>query len=173
MALAVGDWHAPDEAEIITQVQACLRPFQLTKGEVEIIRESLYDVMWEQVGIVRDAAGLRAAEQELEELGTALAKTGVAGDDRAFHLGWHDWLNLENLITVSRSIAAAAAARTNSCGAHYRSDHTRPPSREGLSYVSVSLDDGVLHIAHKEVFYSRVQPGQSLLTPVIVGQSPT
>ncbi len=38
-----------------------------------------------------------------------LARTGVADVDRAFNLSWHDWLNLKNLIAVSRVIATLSA----------------------------------------------------------------
>ncbi len=35
---------------------------------------------------------------------------------------WHDWLNLSNLVAVSRVIVRAAQARENSRGAHFRAD---------------------------------------------------
>ena len=51
-----------------------------------------------------------------------LSQTGVADDDRAYNLTWHDWINLKSLIAVSRVIAAAALAREDSRGAHFRED---------------------------------------------------
>ena len=41
---------------------------------------------------------------------------------RAFNLTWHDWLNLTNLVAVSRVIVRAALAREDSRGAHFRAD---------------------------------------------------
>ena len=40
--------------------------------------------------------------------------------DRAFNLTWHDWLNVENLLTISEVIALAAIGREDSRGAHFR-----------------------------------------------------
>jgi len=163
MAAYGGEWLEPDQDEIASQVEACLLPFRSTPGSIESVRERLYDIMWDQVGIVRDAEGLSAAERDLKILSTELASIGITGDSRAYHLGWHDWLNLENLIMVSRCITAAATARENSCGAHYRSDFTEPPSREDLSYICVSLHLDQFSVQNKKVVFSKVRPGQSLL----------
>ncbi|MFD1211224.1 hypothetical protein ACFQ36_04105 [Arthrobacter sp. GCM10027362] len=39
-------------------------------------------------------------------------------------------------MTAARLVTAAAAARANSVGAHYRTDHPRPPAtRDRLSFV--------------------------------------
>ena len=86
------------------------------------LRERLYDVMWEKVGIIRGEAGLRAALSELNALENELNDTGIADANRAFNLTWHDWLNLKSLMQTSRVIAEAALARTDSRGAHFRED---------------------------------------------------
>ena len=163
MALRSGAWIDPDEEAIATAVQASLHPFQLAPGNTETVREQLYDIMWEQVGIVRDRTNLEAAAEALQSIAHELAQAGVAGESRAYHLGWHDWLNLENLILVSRCITAAAIARANSCGAHYRSDHTEPPSPDDLSFVRVVLSRDDFNVTQQPVHFSRVRPGQTLL----------
>ena len=59
--------------------------------------------MWDDVGILRDAAtACGAALAALDDLDAALDATGVADGDRAYNLTWHDWLNLKNLVLVSR-----------------------------------------------------------------------
>ena len=58
--------------------------------------------MWDDVGIVRDAASLARAAGALDELEARLDATGVAGPQLAFNLTWHDWLNLKNLVFVSQ-----------------------------------------------------------------------
>src|SRR5205085_1259101 len=96
------------------------RPFSLPRGNLEPIREKLYDTMWERVGIIRDAAGLKRALGELDALDAELEMTGIGPSSRAFNLSWHDWLNLKSLVSVSRVIAQSAFAREDSRGAHYR-----------------------------------------------------
>ena len=52
----------------------------------------------------------------------ALRGIGVADGDRRYNLTWHDWLNLESLVDISRVITVSALARENSRGAHFRED---------------------------------------------------
>ncbi|HWM42724.1 MAG TPA: FAD-binding protein, partial [Burkholderiales bacterium] len=115
--------HAePDNAAIDAALEACERPFRSGAREnLETLREKLYDVMWEKVGIERDAAGLLQAQADLNALERALDTYSLPSTERAFNLTWHDWLNLKSLVVVSRTIAAAAVARRDSRGAHYRS----------------------------------------------------
>ena len=65
------------------------------------IREQLYNVMWEDVGIVRDAKSLVRAEDQLDDLDARLDAIGIDGSNLAFNLTWHEWLNLKNLVMVS------------------------------------------------------------------------
>jgi L-aspartate oxidase len=73
--------------------------------------------MWRHVGITRDAAGLAEAAEQVEFWGRyALAQVF---DDPA---GW----TLQNMLVVARLMIAAAAARRESRGVHYRRDFPRP-----------------------------------------------
>ena len=107
-------------------------PFAQPPGAVDAMREALLDCMWDDVGILRDGRGPARVRGHARRRSTrSSTRTGVAGDDRAFNLTWHDWLNLKNLIAVSRVIATSALAREDSRGAHFREDHpgSRQPAR--------------------------------------------
>jgi fumarate reductase flavoprotein subunit len=150
----------PDRAALEAAVAACERPF-LNKNlvDLEALRERLYEVMWQKVGIVRDAAGLEAALAELHAIEQSLAGAALPDPQRAFNLTWHDWLNLVSLTEVSKVIAQAALARRNSRGAHYRSDFPDAGSLEQSAFSSYR--EGA--ISMKPVAFTRVRPGQSLL----------
>jgi fumarate reductase flavoprotein subunit len=150
----------PDATAIDAAIARCERPFGPRAGNLEAVREKLYDTMWEKVGIIRDAAGLKEALGELGTLDDALENCSLGDSNRAFNLTWHDWLNLKNLVSVSRIIAAAALAREDSRGAHYRSDFPQPGPLESSSFTSITLDGKVVM---KPVAFTRVRPGQSLL----------
>ena len=150
----------PDSAAIESTVSLCNSPFRKSHGEdLETIRERLYDTMWQKVGIIRDARGLAEAAGELAQLETALDAAGLADDHRAFNLTWHDWLNLKNLVQVSRAITAAAAARTDSRGAHFRSDFPEAGPLEHSAFSSITHE----RVSMKPVAFTRVRPGQTLL----------
>jgi fumarate reductase flavoprotein subunit len=152
----------PDEEKIKDAVGKCERPFaNAGKANLEGVREKLYDVMWEKVGIIRDGAGLERAQSELESLDAELDRAAVTAE-RAFNLTWHDWLNLKSLVAVSRAITLAAAERRDSRGAHFRSDFPECGSLEESTYTSIK--DG--SVSMKPVRFARVGPGQTLLRNV-------
>ena len=130
---------------------------------LEPLRDRLYGTMWDKVGIIRDAAGLESASRELATIQEELEGHALAADDRAFNLSWHDWINLRNLVEVSRVIASAAAVRKDSRGAHFRSDYPESSPLEFSTYTSARIDGASPEIAMKPVAFTRVRPGQSLL----------
>jgi fumarate reductase flavoprotein subunit len=153
----------PDRAAIDAAVAQCERPFRAgPQASVEPLREKLYEVMWEKVGILRDAAGLADALRELDALDASLDACSLPTKERAFNLTWHDWLNLKSLIAVSRAIAAAALARQDSRGAHFRTDFPQAGSLEQSTFTRIQ--NGI--VSMKPVAFTRVAPGQTLLKNV-------
>jgi len=134
------------------------------------LREKLFDTMWHKVGIIRDAAGLKAALAELAALDDELASFALGDADRAFNLSWHDWLNLKSLVAVSRAITEAARARRDSRGAHFREDFPQTGPLEESAYSSLRQRGGRLAIEMKPVAFSRVRPGETLLTQGAAGK---
>lgn len=89
----------------------------LVEGPFEADRDDVHRVMSEHVSILRDDAGLRVASKQLAEW----RATGFspAGKETA------------NLLLCSRLITSAALARTESRGAHYRTDFPRTSDASG------------------------------------------
>jgi fumarate reductase flavoprotein subunit len=157
-------FQEPDRTTIDAAVAFCESPFRKkASSSLELIREKLYDLMWEKVGIIRDAGGLEQAARELVALETELDAHGLGDHNRAFNLTWHDWMNLKSLVSVSRAITAAAAARQDSRGAHFRSDHPESGPLEHSAFTSIRAD---LKVTMKPVAFTRVRPGQTLLRNV-------
>lgn len=162
---AEGYHRKPDAAVLDAAVAACRRPLDLPEGDLFGVQERLRDLMWQDVGIIRNEAGLRRALDSLQELETELDGLGVGGSDNlAFNLTWHDWLNLKNQLLVSRAITQAALARENSRGAHFREDFPAFGSAETSTYTLVTRNlNNELDIRHEPVQFTRVRPGESLI----------
>jgi fumarate reductase flavoprotein subunit len=163
---AEGALREPDRAQIDAAQARCERPFAnkaAAHGAIEPARVALYNLMWDKVGIIRDAAGLREALSGLDAIETDLDAAALADHNRAFNLTWHDWMNLKSLIEVSRVIARAAAAREDSRGAHFREDFPDAGPLEASAYTSAALAGGGVEIAMRPVAFTRVRPGESLL----------
>ena len=153
----------PDPAAIERGLARAFGPLGRSHRELPAIREALYDVMWDDVGILRDETRLRRAETRLAELSDAVERAGAPDGDRRYDLTWADRLNLENLVSVSRAICAAAIARTDSRGAHFREDFPETSDLATSSYTVVRERDGALDVTTEPVAFTRVRPGTSLI----------
>jgi len=156
-------WQEPDAAAIDAAQARCMAPVGKRAGNLGAIRERLYDIMWDDVGIVRDAAGLERAAGALDELDAELAATGIGNSPLAFNLTWHDWLNMQSLLLVSKVIRSAAVAREDSRGAHFRSDFPDVRDLEHSRYTCVTLAGGGIEMETRPVNFTRVTPGHSLI----------
>jgi hypothetical protein len=117
-------WRNIDRARAYArpEILAALRDAALIEAYHPVNLSRLLKVMWDDVGILRDAPSLARGHERLLELRDSLEKCGVSGGDLRYNLTWHDWLNMESLISVSLAICRAAQARTDSRGAHFRED---------------------------------------------------
>jgi fumarate reductase flavoprotein subunit len=132
-------------------------------GDLEAVRRHLYQAMWDNVGILRTADGLARAQRELNNLAAVVAAIGVPDAEKRYNLTWTDRLNLENLILVSRAICAAALAREDSRGAHYREDFPEVSDLAASRYTVVRSEGEGFAVGSEPVAFTRVRPGESLL----------
>ena len=103
--------------------------------------EKLRALMTRHVGVLRDAAGLRAALAEI----AALREKAVAADD----------LDLRNRSEAALLIAASALRRRESRGGHFRTDY--PQQNPALAHRSVITLEEALQEARKNI----LEPSES------------
>ncbi|MEM7507512.1 MAG: FAD-binding protein [Pseudomonadota bacterium] len=166
-ALASGALPDPDEAAIDEGTARAERPFALRPGDIHGLRDRLNDLMWEEVGILRDAQGLARALTGLADLRAELAETGLADGNRAFNLTWHDWQNLESLIDISEAITRAAIAREDSRGAHFREDFPETGDLAATAFTRICQNGADLTAESIPVTFDIVKPGESLIEGAI------
>ena len=166
MAAAVGrglPLTDPDPEFVEQAIARAEKPFGQTKADLSELRERLWSLMWDKVGILRTAHGIREGIRGLDDCRATLAGVGVEDDDRAFNLTWHDWLNLDNQITVSQAIAGASLARDDSRGAHFREDCPTTGNLEQSAYTCTRVENGQLIQEMTPVAFTLVKPGESLI----------
>lgn len=155
-------------AEVVASIEAHEAPLKRAPGDIELIRDALAEVMWDDVGISRTKESLQRARTKLDDLDRSLNQMGVGDLQRAYNLTWQDWMNLRNLILVSKSVTEAAIARENSRGAHYREDFPEPGNLDTSYFTAVKLINEQLMIENRPVRFNRVKPGETILVEELV-----
>ena len=109
------------------------------------LQTELQDLMWEQVGVFRTGSQLDAALSRIRQMRDAeLPHLRIAAAGQ-FNMDLHDWYELRAMLAVAESVAAAAAARRESRGAHQRLD--LPETDAALRHNQViRLERGALSI---------------------------
>lgn len=153
----------PDETVLAAEIERAQRPLQKKPGNVQALRHALQEAMWDDVGVMRTAAGMARGIKRVAEIKAELLETGVASDNLAFNLTWHDWLNMASLCEVSDVIAKAGIARENSRGAHFREDFPESGSMDS-SYFTVARQKGdTVDVTREAVQFTIVKPGETIL----------
>ncbi len=153
----------PDETVLEAEALRAVHPLTRKPQLVQPLRNRLQEAMWEDVGVMRTAAGMTRGLARTREIHRDLMEVGVASDALAFNLTWHDWLNLASLCEVSEVIAKAGLMRENSRGAHFREDFPEPGALED-SYFTVARKTGeTVEVTREDVKFTIVRPGQTIL----------
>ena len=153
----------PDETVLDAEIARAQRPLSLKPGNVQALRHALQEAMWEDVGVLRTEVGMLRGIDRVESIKAELLQTGVAGDNLAFNLTWHDWLNMASLVDVSEVIAQAGIARENSRGAHYREDFPDSGSMESSYFTLAQMSGGEVQVTRAPVKFTIVRPGETVL----------
>ncbi len=153
----------PDEDVLTAELIRAEHPLSKPADNIQVLRTKLQDAMWEDVGVMRSADGIDKGLGRIDKIGEELMEVGVASDNLAFNLTWHDWLNMRSLCDVSEVIAEAALARENSRGAHFREDF--PDSGDlDASYFTVARRTAEgLAVTREPVQFTIVSPGDTVL----------
>ncbi|HLI94668.1 MAG TPA: FAD-binding protein, partial [Candidatus Baltobacteraceae bacterium] len=105
-------------------IAAALAPWERTGGEQpQALHAEFRELMWAQVGVVREATAMTQATQALRALQERVERVSVSGA-RAYNLTWQSALDVRNAVTVGQMVTQCALTRQESRGAHYRSDFT-------------------------------------------------
>jgi len=166
MAQYVTDQPQPglDVQEIDAAVTWAVQPVVADAGNtgngenIFHIRQEIERLMWAKGGLVRDGDGLQEAITELANLGERAEKATVS-PGREYNPGWHEWLNVQSLLSVGKMTCESALVRGESRGSHYRSDYPNRNETDWLCNILLrAKPDGTPDIWNEKVEFTRLQP---------------
>ena len=159
----MGALRDPDEDVLTAEIDRALHPLAHRPAVIQPLRNRLQNVMWDDVGVMRTADGMRRGLKSLAAISDELMDIGVAADNLAFNLSWHDWLNMRSLCDISEVIAEAGLVRENSRGAHYREDFPDQGDLNGSYYTVAHRTQDGLQVTRAPVAFTIVRPGETIL----------
>jgi len=143
-----------DEAQIDGLARSILEPFERPGSDAGgpfQVQQRLQETMQANVGIVRIESEMKQALEAIQKLKTDRLKVAVDGN-REYNPGWHTYLDLHHLLTVSEAIALAALDRKESRGGHFRDDFPNKEAEFGKHNTVVSkASDGSMQLRREPV----------------------
>ena len=136
-----------DDSQVNAAIIDMLEPFNNEGGENPgLIYDELRDMMQAKVGIIRTKEELDEAIEDLKNFDTR-RKSAYPGSSRKYNSGWHQALDLKNMVDVSYVATLAALTREESRGGHTRDDFPVPDDDYwGETLNIVYMEDGEIKI---------------------------
>lgn len=149
LAKDVKEFLPIDSNEIENAIEETLSPLSRTNGENPAkVVEDLREMMQHKVGIIRTEKLLKEALKDLDDLEERAQNTS-AGTSRIYNPGWHQALEIDAMIDVSRMCTLAALHREESRGGHTRDDFPTPDYRYWGKINSVITKKDGMEIEHR------------------------
>ena len=128
---------------------------------ISVIRDEMQKIMEESVGIYRSGPSLAAAADKLQELQERFKNVRVDDHSGPFNTELTAALELSFMLDIAETIVQCALHRTESRGAHQRTDF---PSRDDENFLAHSLvfrnDDGSSRQDYLPVTITSLPPGE-------------
>ncbi len=97
------------------------------KHSVDHIHKELGHIMWEYVGMARNAEGLKTAIEKLQQLKKDFfTNLRIPGDKDSLNVELEKALRLQDFIELGELMAHDALDRNESCGGHFRTEFQTP-----------------------------------------------
>jgi succinate dehydrogenase / fumarate reductase flavoprotein subunit len=148
----------PDDAD--ASVTACFEKLRDGKAGPSLreIFDAMQETMMKNVGVYRNASGMRQAVRDITELRQQAEDLRLQDGNRAYNNEILDIIEVKNLLDLSLITAESALNRTESRGAHSREDFPDRNDEEWLKHTMATLDGKTVRMAYKDVDLSKWKP---------------
>ena len=141
-----------DDSQVEDAIKVMLEPFNNEGGENPgLIYDDIRDMMQAKVGIIRTKEELDEAISDLK----AFEERRIScypGSSRKYNSGWHQALDLKNMLDVSYAATLAAITREESRGGHTRDDFPVPDDDYWGNNINIIwMENGEIKIRQEPV----------------------
>jgi fumarate reductase flavoprotein subunit len=130
-----------------------------TGGEkISQIRREMNQAMETGCGVFRDQASMDATIETIVQLKGRYADIGLSDRSKIFNTEITMAMELRNMLDVAEAVAFTAAKRTESRGAHTRTDFTTRNDADFLKHSMLSFTAQGPQLEYKDVTLTRWEP---------------
>ncbi len=122
------------------------------------IRDELADVMQAKVGVYRSGPVLEEAKRTVVELKERFEGVTVDDKGKTFNTDLIHTIETGYLLDLADCMVSGAIARTESRGAHSRTDFTERDDENWMQHTLAYLDDGEIRLDYSEVTQTKYEP---------------
>ena len=122
------------------------------------IREVLADTMQEKVGVFRTDAQLREAQATVAELREKFKSVVVSDKGRTFNQSLIHTIETGYLLDLAATMVTGAVERTESRGAHSRTDFPERDDENWMKHTLSYLEDDQIRLDYSEVTVTKYEP---------------
>lgn len=124
------------------------------------LKRRLQKLMWDYIGPYRSEGGLRYVLDELKKMRKQLIDIQLSSGSTRYNIEWVDALELPNMLDVAEMVARAALFRTESRGAHLRTDYPEKDDKKWLRNIVLKLEAGRMKITTTPVQFTELSPSE-------------
>ncbi|MEW5921377.1 MAG: FAD-binding protein [Bacillota bacterium] len=149
----------PNREQVEEKCAALLAPLERNEGVSYFgLRRQAQEIMWTQVGLVRDGEKLEKAAAALTSLREQSSRICVRNKTRECNREWMEALETQNMLLLAEAMARSALYRKETRGAHYRRDYPEKNNDQWLVNVVATLEGEKLNINQAPVEFTYLKP---------------
>ncbi|MBW2279370.1 MAG: FAD-binding protein [Deltaproteobacteria bacterium] len=158
-----GDCADGDERVLVDQAEAehgrmdALRN-KVGGEQIAVIRREMQASMESGCGVFRDQGSMDATVAALRQLKGRYADIGLSDRSKVFNTEIVQAMELRNMLDVAEAVAQTAAVRTESRGAHTRTDYPTRDDSQFLKHSLVNFSPQGPEIGYRDVTLTRWTP---------------
>ncbi|HEV2107261.1 MAG TPA: FAD-binding protein, partial [Thermomicrobiales bacterium] len=154
-----GDWEPlPPDPEFVGRAQVANLLSARNGERAADIRAEMQTIMMDNVSVVREADGLREAQDKIRQLKNAYTAVAIEDHGSVYNTELLEALELGYMLDCAEAIIHGALAREESRGAHFRSDFEKRDDANWLAHTLVYKTSGGLEVDKKPVTITEFEP---------------